>query len=102
MNKSKKFKLVKWLALSDVKTNYSIKMNNKTYYINEKGEHYDIYAEDRNNAKLITKYNSKLLFLISEYQFNFAAGTDDNFYFAFVKDVRSNPQILWLKKNNPL
>lgn len=100
MKKSKKFKFVKWLALSDVKTSISIELNGKTYYINEQGGHYDIYAEDQKNKKYYVEVKStnksygKLCFLVSQFQFNFAAGTNDNFYFAFVKNARCNPQIL--------
>ena len=53
-------------------------------------------------VKSTNKSYGKLCFLISQFQFNFAAGTNDNFNFAFVKNARSNPQILWLKKESPL
>ena len=43
-------------------------MNGKTYYINEIGEHYDIYTEDWENKRYYvevksTKFENKLLFL---------------------------------------
>lgn len=108
--KSKNYSLIKWMAKSDVETSKSVELNGNVYYIDEKGDHYDLYAEDYENKKHYfevksTKYdlsNDKLCFYLSGFQYDFASNlnSDENFYLVLVINTRDDPQILMLKKQN--
>ena len=110
LRNSNKYSKVEWLAKSEDKTDQSVELNGTVYYINEKGEHYDLYAEDFEHKKHYfevksTKYHlssEKLCFYLSGPQYKFASNMndDENFYLVLVINTREEPHILILQKQN--
>ncbi|KAK8840183.1 hypothetical protein M9Y10_031127 [Tritrichomonas musculus] len=112
---SKKFSVVKWSAKSDAKTNFQITLGNgHKYFINEKDDHYDIYAEDLKKKKFFFKIKStkdvedddkKFSFAVSKAQFKFASDLSNKgsqFVLVLVKNVLQSPEYLFLTKQNEI
>lgn len=100
------------MAKSDNEKDFSVTLDNgNTYYINENGEHYDIYAKDLDGIKYFIEVKStssgneenKIWFSLSRMQFDFANKTRDSnshFILALVKNVFESPEFLFLTQNN--